>query len=117
MKTIFNKRNYIPVLLTFFVMGFCDVVGIATSHLKADFNLSLRLAKDTFAFKEDAQYSVENTDLVKELKFDSLSKGTWYVGVQCEDTVNQTFGKYGIAYSGKTAVLNGVPYSITVSWE
>ena len=40
MKTIFNKRNYIPVLLTFFVMGFCDVVGIATSHLKADFNLS-----------------------------------------------------------------------------
>ena len=40
MKTIFNKRNYIPVLFTFFVMGFCDVVGIATSHLKADFNLS-----------------------------------------------------------------------------
>ncbi|MCQ2137690.1 MAG: hypothetical protein MJY60_03200 [Bacteroidales bacterium] len=84
---------------------------------KADFNLSLRLAKGTFAFKEDAQYAVENPDLVKELKFDSLSKGTWYVGVQCEDTVNQTFGKYGIAYSGKTAVLNGVPYSITVSWE
>lgn len=40
MKTVFNKRNYIPVLFTFFVMGFCDVVGIATSHLKADFNLS-----------------------------------------------------------------------------
>lgn len=40
MKTLFNKRNYIPVLFTFFVMGFCDVVGIATSHLKADFNLS-----------------------------------------------------------------------------
>lgn len=40
MKTIFNKRNYIPVLFTFFVMGFCDVVGIATSHLKVDFNLS-----------------------------------------------------------------------------
>lgn len=83
----------------------------------ADFNLSLRLAKDTFAFKEDAQYAVENTDLVKELKFDSLEKGTWYVGVQCEDTVNNSFGKYGITYSGKTGVLNGVPYSITVSWE
>ena len=40
MTAIFKKRNYIPVLLTFFVMGFCDVVGIATSHLKADFNLS-----------------------------------------------------------------------------
>ena len=84
---------------------------------KADFNLSLRLAKGTFAFKEDAQYAVENTDLVKELNFDSLDKGTWYVGVQCEDTVKNTFGKYGITYSGKTGVLNGVPYSITVSWE
>ena len=81
------------------------------------FNLSLRLAKGTFAFKEDAQYKVENTDLVKELTFPSLEKGTWYIGVQCEDTVNNSFGTYGITYSGKTAVLNGVPYKISVSWE
>jgi len=44
MKTLINKRNYIPVLFTFFVMGFCDVVGIATSHIKADFQLSETLA-------------------------------------------------------------------------
>ena len=44
MKAIFKKTNFIPVLFTFFVMGFCDVVGIATSHVKADFNLSETMA-------------------------------------------------------------------------
>lgn len=28
------------ILLGFFVMGFCDLVGIATSHIKIDFNLN-----------------------------------------------------------------------------
>ncbi|MCQ2115552.1 MAG: MFS transporter [Bacteroidales bacterium] len=44
MKKIFVKTNFIPVLFTFFVMGFCDVVGIATSHIKADFDLSEAMA-------------------------------------------------------------------------
>jgi hypothetical protein len=88
-----------------------------------DFNISLHLANGTFAFKEDAQYKVENTDKVKELKFDSLPKGTWYVGVQCEDTPTCTLGDYsngkysGYQYSGNIAVLNGAPYTISVTWE
>ena len=40
MKPIISRNNFIPVLATFFVMGFCDVVGIATSYLKQDFSLS-----------------------------------------------------------------------------
>ena len=39
-----EKYNKIPVLLTFFIMGFCDVVGIATSYAKESFNLSESLA-------------------------------------------------------------------------
>ena len=39
-----RKLNFVPVLATFFVMGFCDVVGIATSYLKQDFGLSESLA-------------------------------------------------------------------------
>lgn len=35
---------YISVLALFFVMGFCDVVGIATSYLKQDFALSESVA-------------------------------------------------------------------------
>ena len=81
------------------------------------FNLSLMLAEGTFAFKEDAKYKLENNDSVKELTFDTLPKGTWYVGVQCEDTPDVSEGDYGYIYSGNTAVLNGAPYSISVTWE
>ena len=80
--------------------------------------MSLRLAKGTFAFAEDALYSVENSNLVKEISFDTLEAGTWYIGIQCEDTVtNDPESTYGISYSGKIAALNGAPYTIQVTWE
>ena len=44
MKALIKKYNFVPVLLTFFVMGFCDVVGISTSYVKNDFNLSETVA-------------------------------------------------------------------------
>lgn len=81
------------------------------------FNLSLRLAEGTFAFREDAQYAVENGKSVKELRFETLEAGTWYIGVQCEETVTNFFGNHGINYVGRTAVLNGAPYTISVSWK
>ncbi|MCF0176547.1 MAG: MFS transporter [Bacteroidales bacterium] len=34
----------LPVLITYFVMGFCDVVGIATSYAKVDFQLTDKVA-------------------------------------------------------------------------
>ncbi len=37
-------KKILPVLFGFFVMGFCDVVGIATSYVKQDFALSETLA-------------------------------------------------------------------------
>ena len=39
-----NFTKAVPVLFGFFVMGFCDVVGISTSYVKQDFNLSETLA-------------------------------------------------------------------------
>lgn len=41
MKT---NSKVLPVLFGFFVMGFCDVVGIATSYAKVDFSLSETVA-------------------------------------------------------------------------
>ena len=35
-----DTKKLLPVLFGFFVMGFCDVVGIATSYVKTDFGLS-----------------------------------------------------------------------------
>ena len=82
------------------------------------YNLSLRLAKGTFAFKEDAQYALENTESWKELYWPTLEAGTWYVGVQCESvpTVVTNHGTFGTEYAD-TGVLNGAPYTIHVSWE
>lgn len=45
MNTQTNPRKAIyPILFGFFVMGFADVVGIATNYVKADFGLSDSLA-------------------------------------------------------------------------
>ena len=81
-----------------------------------NYRLSLRMAQGTFAFKEDAQYRVENHELVKELVFDELPAGVWYIGVQCEDTVNATETEGCDIYTN-TGVLNGVPYTISAEWE
>ncbi|MCQ2138439.1 MAG: hypothetical protein MJY60_07010 [Bacteroidales bacterium] len=84
-------------------------------NVLADHNLSLRLAEGTFAFAEDAQYQVANGSLVKELRFSSLPEGTYYIGVQCEDSVTVEPGRCD-SY-GSTDLLNGVPYTISVSWK
>ena len=39
-----NISKVLPVLFGFFVMGFCDVVGISTSYVKNDFGLSETLS-------------------------------------------------------------------------
>src|SRR5574344_450150 len=39
-----RKSSVFPVLFAFFVMGFCDIVGVSTSYVKADFNLSETMA-------------------------------------------------------------------------
>ncbi|MEG0253153.1 MAG: MFS transporter, partial [Muribaculaceae bacterium] len=41
-KTSYIK--FIPVMLSFFVMGFVDLVGIATNYVKADFQLTDTMA-------------------------------------------------------------------------
>ena len=81
-----------------------------------NYELSLRLANGTFAFKEDAQYAAEGKDLVKELRFDELPAGTWYIGVQCENTVDAKVVGDCYEYSN-TAILNGAPYTISVKWD
>lgn len=44
MKSQINIKVLLPVLFSFYVMGFVDVVGIATSYVKQDFDLSNSVA-------------------------------------------------------------------------
>jgi hypothetical protein len=43
--------------------------------------------------------------------------GKYYISVFCATTVTATTGKYGVEYSGRTDVLNGVPYTICVNFD
>ena len=40
MKNENSIAKLLPVLFGFFIMGFCDVVGITATHMKVDFRLS-----------------------------------------------------------------------------
>lgn len=46
-----NFTKALPVLFGFFVMGFCDVAGIATSYIKNDFSLSETVAGSILLMK------------------------------------------------------------------
>lgn len=81
------------------------------------FDLSLMMDPETYAYPDTARYVSDTSGSVQNLEFDALEAGIWYIAVQCLTTVDVNDFKYGQEYSGKTDVLNGVPYSITVTWE
>ena len=45
MKQKTTSKIFLPVIFSFFVMGFVDLVGVATGYVKQDFNLSDKMAQ------------------------------------------------------------------------
>ena len=90
-----------------------------TISLKSDVDcdMALMIDKDTYAYEEDAHYVQDSEGSVKTMSFEKLEPGLWFLGVKCNTTVDSVDLKYGQAYSGRTDVLNGVPYSVVVDWE
>lgn len=82
-----------------------------------DYDLNLYLKRGDFAFKPVADYKDVSAGAVKTLTFGTLPAGDWYIGVECQTTVDVIRTEYGFEYTGKTEVLNGVPYTIKVSWK
>ena len=83
----------------------------------SDCDLSLMMSQDSFAFADVAEYRSAVPGANQKLSFPSIREGLWFIAVQCLTTVTVTETDYGQAYSGKTEVLNGVPYKIMISWE
>ena len=81
------------------------------------FDLALMMDHDTYAYPDVARYVSNLAGSEKDLSFEHLAPGFWYIAVQCLTTVDVTEGENCQEYSGRTDVLNGVPYSISVSWE
>jgi len=80
-----------------------------------DFNLAMN--KDEIAFVKSATYKNVALGAEKALEFDTLPAGKWYVSVECATTVETVPTDYGVAYKGKLEVLNGIPYTISVTWN
>lgn len=84
---------------------------------KESYNFKLMLAKDTFAYPEDALYSYNGiSGATATATFDSLTPGQWYITVQCTSTVNTAIGDHGLDYTS-TGILNGASYSLSASWK
>ncbi len=89
-------------------------------------NLELYLNKGTFAYADVAKYSAKKAGCAQSLFEAAPTGGLWLVAVRCPDTVTATLETYDngngqsgayYKYTGKTLVLNGVPYTITASWD
>ena len=79
-----------------------------------NFDLTLAASNDGPAFHDKT--SIKNVSLGcnKTLKLKEPKAGKWYISVFCETTVTAGTGEKGVVYTGRTDVLNGVPYKIKV---
>ena len=92
-----------------------EAVIVLQGYKGADnFNLTLAACKDEPAFHNNT--SIKNVSLGcnKTLVLKKPKAGKWYISVFCETTVTAENGEYGVVYTGRTDVLNGVPYKIKV---
>lgn len=88
-----------------------------TISSEIDCDLQLSLHSTTFAYSDIAEYKSKEKGHYQELLFDGMSEGLWYVSVRCLTTVESTDVPLGQVYSGKLEVLNGIPYSVSVTWN
>ena len=95
-----------------------DAINIRVElHSSSAFDLVLLMNQDTYAFPELAEYKSVSRGANQHLDFSSLREGLWYISVKCMTTVKVEDAEYGKTYVGNTEVLNGVPYSIKITWD
>ena len=83
----------------------------------SDCDLALMMNQQTYAFYDAAEYCSSVPGAHQSLSFQTIKEGFWFIGVKCLTTVTVKETDYGQEYCGKTEVLNGVPYTISISWE
>ncbi|MBR1792309.1 MAG: hypothetical protein IJ764_01530, partial [Bacteroidales bacterium] len=81
-----------------------------------DCNMQLTICNSTYAYQDKATYKTSESGSIQSLNFENLPSGLWYVAVRLLTTVTAGDTDKGQVYSGRTDVLNGVPYTVTVSW-
>ena len=95
-----------------------EAVIVLQGYEGADnFDLTLAACKGEPAFHD--RTSIKNVLLGcnKTLVLKNPKAGKWYISVFCETTVTTETGEKGVIYTGRTDVLNGVPYKIKVEYR
>ena len=85
-------------------------------------DLYLSLRKNGLAWFSEADYALTDDGPNKVLSIPSLEPGTWYVSVYAPNTVTAVLTTYAskgsyYKYTGKTHLLNGIPYTLRVDWN
>jgi hypothetical protein len=88
-------------------------ISLASS---VDCDLQLLACIDTYAYADVAEFISELTGSTQQLVIPFPHAGLWYIAVRSHTTVTSTDVPLGQEYTGRTDVLNGVPYTITASW-
>ena len=81
------------------------------------YDLTLCAKRGEMAFHDNTLQKNVARGCKKRLIIDAPKAGKWYLSVFCETTVTALTGKYGTYYTGRTGVLNGVPYNIRVEFK
>jgi glutamine amidotransferase-like uncharacterized protein len=80
------------------------------------FDLWLFADAEDFAFRENARWKNVGHGTDKHFTLPVEGPGRYYISVYCATTVDTVDSFYGEQYTGRTDVLNGVPYILKVSW-
>ncbi|HKM12155.1 MAG TPA: BPL-N domain-containing protein [Bacteroidales bacterium] len=95
-----------------------DKVTITISPQKGweEFDLYLFANPESFAFNDNSLYFNVGNGVAKDLTIIKPAAGRVYISVFCATTVDTEATSYGQQYTGRIGVLNGVPYTISVSY-
>jgi len=92
-------------------------VSLAGYLDKDDFDVHVFVSRTGFAYAGESTWAHVGYGMNKTLEIKDPKPGRYYLSVFCATTVTSTMGKYGVEYSGRTDVLNGVPYKVQVDFE
>jgi hypothetical protein len=79
--------------------------------------LTLCAKQGELAYHDNTLHKSVARGFNKSLTINNPKAGKWFVSVFCENTVSVYTNSYGTYYRGRTSVLNGVPYKISVKYE
>ncbi|MCP4712226.1 MAG: hypothetical protein GY869_26690 [Planctomycetes bacterium] len=82
-----------------------------------DLDLFARSGDFAFRGRPDLHEATNNTSSDETITINNPAQGLWYIGVKGYTTVTTAMESWGQDYTGNLEVLNGMPYSITASWD